>query len=313
MSSPFGSIVGRVLGPAGAPVPGATVAALGTTQPSRDIAAITAADGTFRFGSVRPGTYHVEARAHGTIRAADVLVAAGTPARVEIRLGPETGVTRPLDGRVRVTNWRFYPWRCVCSLLITARNGNRRTGTGWFVAPRVVVTAGQCVYRADEGGWASQVEVIPGRNGDERPYGSAVSRELRGAARWTADADPDFDYGAILLPPERRLGDEVGWFGYAPRTDDDLRRATINLAGYPAERQGTQWFESGPVKEVRQRSIHYDLVASGQAGSPVWVMTGQGERYGVAIANREGPHGNGGTRLTAEACDDIVQWVRQAP
>jgi protocatechuate 3,4-dioxygenase beta subunit len=85
MSAAFGTIAGRVLGPGGAPVAGATVAIAGGEQPHRDIAAVTAADGSFRFGQVLPGRYRVEARQKGVTRGAEVVVAAGAPAQVEIR------------------------------------------------------------------------------------------------------------------------------------------------------------------------------------------------------------------------------------
>ncbi|HSN19251.1 MAG TPA: carboxypeptidase-like regulatory domain-containing protein [Usitatibacter sp.] len=85
-STSFGAISGRVLAAGGAPVAGATVAVVGGTQPHRDIAAISGADGAFHFGHVAPGSYRVEARAHGKVGAADVVVGAGGPARVEIHL-----------------------------------------------------------------------------------------------------------------------------------------------------------------------------------------------------------------------------------
>lgn len=86
MSTPLGSISGRVLGSGGVPVPGATVAVVSGSQPHRDIAAVTSADGTFRLGGMRPGEYRVEARARGSVRSADVVVSAGASADVEIRL-----------------------------------------------------------------------------------------------------------------------------------------------------------------------------------------------------------------------------------
>lgn len=86
MSAGFGTITGRVLGSGGAPVSGATVAIAGGERMHRDIAAVTGADGVFRFGHVLPGLYRVEARAKGVVRSADVRVTEGAPANVEIRL-----------------------------------------------------------------------------------------------------------------------------------------------------------------------------------------------------------------------------------
>jgi hypothetical protein len=86
MSTTLETLSGRVVGPGGEAVAGATVAMVGSTRPHRDIAAITTADGSFRFGGIAPGAYRVEARVSGRVGAADVVVAAGRPARVEIRI-----------------------------------------------------------------------------------------------------------------------------------------------------------------------------------------------------------------------------------
>lgn len=86
MSTPLGTITGRVVGPSGSPVAGASVAIAAGTQPHNDIAAITAADGSFRLGSVRPGDYRLEAHAGPATQGANVTVAAGARAHVEIRL-----------------------------------------------------------------------------------------------------------------------------------------------------------------------------------------------------------------------------------
>ena len=86
MNATSGAIAGRVLGRDGSPVAGATVAIVGGEQAHRDIAAVTGADGGFRLGAVLPGRYRVQARAHGATGAADVVVAAGAAAQVEIRL-----------------------------------------------------------------------------------------------------------------------------------------------------------------------------------------------------------------------------------
>ena len=223
------------------------------------------------------------------------------------------------DDRVRVTNNEVYPWRCICSLLITANTGAQYVGTGWLVAPRLVVTAGHCVFMSDEGGWASQIEVIPGRDADERPFGSAVSRELRSVTGWTQDNDSEFDYGGIILPSDKRYGDQLGWFGYASRTDDHLRNLTLNLSGYPGDGgktgiDGTQWYHSRAIRDVFDRQITYEIdTFGGQSGAPVWEFASNGNRYGVAIHTYGDTLNNGGTRITGDVFDNIVAWAAQAP
>ena len=222
------------------------------------------------------------------------------------------------DDRVRVTNIQNYPWRCICSLLITAQSGTMYIGTGWLVSPRLVLTAGHCVYMADEGGWATQIEVMPGRDGATIPN-SAVSRDLRSVTGWTNDNNSDCDYGAILLPADKRFGEKLGWFGYAVRPDDYLRQITLNLSGYPgdggpAHIDNTQWFHSRKVMDVQARQISYDIdTFGGQSGAPVWEMAANGSRYGVAIHTHGGTTSNGATRITKEVFDNIVLWAGQAP
>jgi V8-like Glu-specific endopeptidase len=225
------------------------------------------------------------------------------------------------DDRVRVTNNTLYPWRCVCSLLITANTGAQYIGTGWLVAPRLVLTAGHCVYMADEGGWASRIEVMPGRSADVKPFGTALSSDLRSVSGWTRDTNSDCDYGAILLPADKRFGEQLGWFGYAVRADDYLRQITLNLAGFPGDGgkapnqvQGTMWFNSRGVKDVMPKQISYEIdTYGGQSGAPVWEMAANGSRYGVGIHTWGTSVANGATRITREVFDNIVLWAGQAP
>ncbi len=223
------------------------------------------------------------------------------------------------DERVRVTNNDVYPWRCISSLLITANTGTVYIGTGWLVSPRVLLTAGHCVYMSDEGGWVTQIEVIPGRDADERPFGSVIAQDFRSVTGWTQDHDSDYDYGAILLPSDKRYGDDLGWFGYASRDDDYLRGITLNLAGYPGDGgpdgiDGTQWYDSRTVKDVHEKQITYEIdTYGGQSGAPVWEMDAESNRYGVAVHTWGTSLNNGGTRITSEVFDNIVSWAGQAP
>jgi V8-like Glu-specific endopeptidase len=222
------------------------------------------------------------------------------------------------DDRVRVTKNTEYPWRCICSLRIQARDGTWSTGTGFLVSPRVVLTAGQFVYRRERGGWPTQVEVIPGRDGARRPFGSVMAAAFR-VPEWTPGHAFGQDYGGILLAQEEALGERLGWFGYAPRDDAHLRQATLNIAGYPAEgghgpgaEEGTLWFSRGRARQVDARELSCEISTSaGQAGSPVWEMNDRGERYAVAIHLWGTRLSNGATRITRDVYDEVARWVAE--
>lgn len=219
------------------------------------------------------------------------------------------------DDRVEVTNTEAYPWRCICSLNINAADGRSFIGTGWLISPRVVLTAGHCVFMHDAGGWASSIEVIPGRRGAHRPYGSATTSALRSVQGWTQNQDSDFDYGAILLPEANRYGDQLGWFGYSTRTDEELESGVVNLSGYPGDKpSGTQWFHSLAVDSHTERKFKYQIdTFGGQSGAPVWQLRSDGGRYGVGIHTSGHISGNSATRITRGVFDNIVGWIGQAP
>ena len=55
------------------------------------------------------------------------------------------------DDRVKITNTGVYPWRAHASLLITARDNSMWIGTGWFIGPHTLMTAGHVVYIKNSG------------------------------------------------------------------------------------------------------------------------------------------------------------------
>ena len=219
------------------------------------------------------------------------------------------------DERSQVGDTSVYPWRSIASLRITAQDGTGWIGTGWLVGPRILLTAGHCVYMSDHGGWAQQIEVIPGRQGDNFPFQSCIATELRSVHGWIDSGKSEFDYGAILLPEANRYGDQLGWFGYQVRSDDNLNNLTVNISGYPGDKpNGTQWFLSGPIKNESERNFSYDIdTAGGQSGAPVWVFQNDGNRYGVGIHTNGALDGNSATRITQEVFDNVTAWRNEAP
>jgi glutamyl endopeptidase len=85
---------------------------------------------------------------------------------------------------VRILDTELAPWRMICALRMRGQSGAGALGTGWFIGPRTVLTAGHCVYSTSFfDGWASSIEVIPGLVGGGsdpslRRYGSVTSSRL---------------------------------------------------------------------------------------------------------------------------------------
>lgn len=216
------------------------------------------------------------------------------------------------DDRMQITNTAVYPWRVHASLLITAADNSMWIGTGWFVGPHTLITAGHVVYIKNSGvpgrdGWVRQIRVMPGRNGNMLPYGAVTSTNFRSVTGWTQDGNENFDYGAIILPTN--LGNTVGWLGFGVYSDADLRQTVGNISGYPGDKPaGTQWYASRRIASVTNRKVYYDIdTAGGQSGSAVYRIK-DGGRYAFAIHAYGGATTNSGTRINTPVYNNILAW-----
>lgn len=216
------------------------------------------------------------------------------------------------DSRVQITNAAVYPWRAHASLLITAADNSQWIGTGWFIGPHTLMTAGHVVYIKNSGvagrdGWVRQIRVMPGRNGNSLPYGSVISNNFRSVTGWTSSGDENSDYGAIITPTN--LGNTVGSFGFGVYSDADLMASTGNISGYPGDKPaGTQWYDAHKIASVNSRKVYYDIdTYGGQSGSAVYRIL-NGGRYGIAIHAYGGAATNSGTRIVLPVYNNMVAW-----
>ncbi|NNF64911.1 MAG: serine protease [Acidimicrobiia bacterium] len=238
----------------------------------------------------------------------------GDPAIGALLQQPETAeavaeVVIGKDDRVRVNNTTAYPWRAICSLRITARDGSRWIGSGFLVGNRTVITAGHVVYMHSRGGWVRKIEVIPGRNGSSKPFGSCDATAFHSVKGWTQKKKRSHDYAAIILPKNCALGKRVGFFGYANYSFFTLLNMLVNLAGYPGDKPaGTMWWHARRLKWITSRTLVYNIdTAGGQSGAPVWRKKGS-QRYAVGIHTNGSSGGNSATRITKPVFNNIKKW-----
>ncbi|EKQ66710.1 V8-like Glu-specific endopeptidase [Leptolyngbyaceae cyanobacterium JSC-12] len=214
------------------------------------------------------------------------------------------------DDRVRVMDTKIIPFKRICHLKIQAANGRSYLGTGFFVGPRTIITAGHCVYIHGQGGWARQIMVTPGRNEKAEPFKSFTATSFRSVKGWVNSKSRNYDYGAIILPKSAAVSTEIGSFGFASYSNANLLNKKLNTAGYPGDKPaGTMWFHGRKAKSVQPRTITYDIdTAGGQSGSPVWVRGTDGKRIVVGIHTNGSPAGNSATRITQPVFNNLKRW-----
>jgi V8-like Glu-specific endopeptidase len=234
-----------------------------------------------------------------------------------VRAGIET-IIGPTDDRVRVLDTELAPWRMICALRMRGQSGAGAIGTGWFVGPRTLLTAGHCVYSTQFfGGWASSIEVSPGRSGAAFPYRTVRSTRFSSVNRWVQSQDPDFDIGCIHL--DEPFGNEVGWFGVGALAPDELEGYLVNVSGYPGDRGGgtEQYHHKNRILRVTERRLFYDVdTFGGQSGAPVWIHETDTapplavgiHAYGVGAAV-DGLEANSAPRIIPEVLEQFRTWV----
>jgi glutamyl endopeptidase len=257
-------------------------------------------------------------------RSVQYLIGTGKSGPLPQRRAP-TGVETiigPTDDRARVLDTDLTPWRMVCSLEMRGALGSGVIGTGWLVGPRTVITAGHCVFsRFFFGGWASEIAVIPGRNGSEMPFGRTISRRFSSVEAWVQGENPDSDIGCIHLDED--IGRTVGWFSTGALPAEDLRNHLINVSGYPGDRGNgmEQYHHRNRIRAVTDRRIYYDVdTFGGQSGAPAWIQDADGAPPTVVGIHAYGTTGtptalgitaNSAPRITPELLAQIEAWVEQ--
>ena len=221
---------------------------------------------------------------------------------------PESVVGK--DDRVPIVDTTVLPWRCICHLVVDGLHDDQVLGTGWMAGPRTVLTAGHNLFSRKANRFAERVTVIPGRHVDQAPFNFFRSKSFDVHQRWHDLGDERFDLGVIWL--NERVGDRIGWFGFASRPDDEMSSLIVNTAGYPADKRlGTQWFNAGRIDEVGPRVLQYGLdTEAGQSGSPIFATDSDSERLVLAVHAYGGDASNRGIRITDDIFSLFESWVK---
>jgi len=219
----------------------------------------------------------------------------------------------PPDDRERVVSPSSFPWRTICKLYITAQDGSRYIASGFMVDNFHVLTCGHCVYLHDDGGWASEIKVVPGMAEDIEPFGHAYSTYMRCPTGWTSSRMVEHDWAVLTL--DRSIGIFTGWMGrQTAESSSSIYTGTVNSAGYPGDLDSGEFLyfvaDSGDRADEYNHWYWIDT-AGGQSGSPVWRYDGI-NHYVLTIHAHSymfGSDTNFGTRLNSVKYDQLNTWL----
>lgn len=217
------------------------------------------------------------------------------------------------DDRVKVTRDSLAdnPWRQICSLRIRSKSDRVYVGTGWYIGPKTLATAGHCVFLQDDGGWAKSIEVIPARFGSTGEFGTLKAKRFSSVDGWTVQRLRDFDYGVIHLDSDR-VGQQIGNFEVAAFPDAVLNAVNAKISGYPADRDQAQfqYFHERPIQSVTPTRLAYDIdTFGGQSGSPIWQDTVENGLVAIGIHTTGAISGNSGTRINEHVITNLISWL----
>lgn len=214
------------------------------------------------------------------------------------------------------------PFRSIVSIFVTYANGAQSRGTGVVIGPNDVLTAAHVVEDSRFDGAVRSIEVIPGYDEGEEPFGS-----FRASDRAFFPADPDgdgllsdqdvaFDYAVLTVEQPRPIGRVVEGFGVLAEAVRPGGSLFLELVGYPgfAETRfgepdmiratGTEFFDGLVI--VHDYTDETGLEWAGASGSPMFVMR-NGEPFVAGIFSTSAT----AAFISTRAFSDITEWAAE--
>ncbi|MEM7455383.1 MAG: hypothetical protein AAF456_13615 [Planctomycetota bacterium] len=215
------------------------------------------------------------------------------------------GVAQSINGRddrIRVREPGSFPFNAICRLNISA-NGTSMLGTGFFVAPNIVLTA---AYNIDQDGTSVEVLAGPETAASGKFAGGFESTEILLPTGWTNGRNDESNFGAIILPMPV---ENIQPLELELISDQQLSLSEATIAGYPFDRDNGSklWMSSGFVTPFESGGLSYFIdTGHGTAGAPLLVDL-QDSPAVIGIHHSSGEMR--AVRVTNEVIEQVAQWI----
>jgi V8-like Glu-specific endopeptidase len=181
--------------------------------------------------------------------------------------------------------------------------------SGALIDSKHILTAGHCVHKSAEGGWAETIDVYPAYNeGTNEFIGTAVKVNTLSWEGWTQNELYEHDMAIIEL--DRPVGALAGWLGYGVSYHNAADQ--YQTFGYPGDPY------SGQLMYERQGTFDYAIVHI--KGHPNYSFGGQSgsssmdeDYYTYSClshgTNYPDPPNTGHTRIIGSKFNDIQDFI----
>lgn len=144
-------------------------------------------------------------------------------------------------------------------------------GSGAFVGPKTISTAGHCLW-SDDYGWPKVCRIytcISRVSLTGVSYISAYDYFVPSNYITNSTTRDQYDWGLIDVPDNCNITDTIGYLGYS--TSTSLVGKSFCLSGYPSDRDYYQVISYGTVSSETSNLINYNMdTYKGHSGSPIF-------------------------------------------
>ncbi len=238
---------------------------------------------------------------------------------------PDRPGDRSPDDRTIVANVGEKPWRPICCLSLVFANGARDenvVGTGILIAPNVILTAAHNLFSPRTRRFVKTAHAHVGTNSGAHAA-SARIRRVEICPGYSDFADTDirryrYDFGVAKVESNALIdwsGEFLDVANQPPLADDELGRARLNVAGYPAE-QGPPKLKSdsgGVLRDtISPANFRYRMdTTAGQSGGPVFRYMADSQQVTYAGVHVGGDsRGNIARRFDAAMQNRVKEWLQ---
>lgn len=188
------------------------------------------------------------------------------------------------DTRTRVRNVNDYPNCAVVEIVSTFPDGGVLRGSGAFIGPKGILTAGHVLYQKEHG-IASSVTIYPG--GGLSNFSPIEKDELFISPDWLKSEKSDKDYAIITVAKSPNVGYWGSW--YFAETSNLLKQDIYRLA-FPGDKTRSTLWNSGTAHVgAADKNIftHEGYAYGGESGGPV-ISIEKGKIIGLHIGSTPG-------------------------